>query len=152
MKTPRKRGRPPLEAPQSPAERMRRMRERRRASGMRAVTMWVPVQTAATLYSSHRQIEARSLALHAAIVRKIERDPSLLEVAHRNLNRWRAQSSGESPAWVAEWRELLRRPWLELAAILTELSEYGARVRQSSPFAGVLTEAERVRVYEAFQP
>jgi hypothetical protein len=127
------------------------MRERRKASGLHPLTTWVPVQRVPRVYSAHRQIEARSLALHAAIVRKIERDPRLLEVASRNLERWGARSSDELSVCLTEWRELLQRPWLELAAILTEPSEDGARLRQSSPFAGVLTDAERARIYEAFR-
>lgn len=103
------------------------------------------------MYSAHRQIEARSLALHAAIVRKIERDPRLLEIANRNLESWSARSPDELPVWLTEWRELLQRPWPELAAILTEPSEDGARLRQSSPFAGILADAERARIYEAFR-
>jgi hypothetical protein len=127
------------------------MRERRKASGLHPVTTWVPVQRVPRVYSAHRQIEARSLALHAAIVRKIERDPQLLEIANRNLERWSARSPDELPVWLTEWREWLRRPWPELAAILTEPSEDGARLRQSSPFAGILTDAERARIYEAFR-
>jgi hypothetical protein len=42
-------------------------------------------------YSSHRLLEARSLAMHAVIARKIERDPTLLAIAHRNIERWSAR-------------------------------------------------------------
>ena len=34
--------------------------------------------------------------------------------------------------------------------IITDPGEDAARLRQSSPFAGILTQAERRRVYEAF--
>lgn len=33
---------------------------------------------------------------------------------------------------------------------MTEPSEEGARLRQSSPFAGVLSQTERRRIYDAF--
>lgn len=101
-------------------------------------------------YSSHRVAEARSLALHVAIARKIDRDPTLLELPKRNLARWRARRDSP-PAWIGEWQALLRRPWPEIAALITELSERAARLRQSSPFPGVLTQAERERIYEAFR-
>ena len=126
------------------------MRARRRAEGLHAVTRWEPVQGVCASYSSHRLNEARSLALHAAIARKIDRDPSLLAVPHRNMERWSARWSPEIPPWLQEWERLLRRPWPELAAIITEPSETGARLRQSSPFAGVLSASERARIYEAF--
>jgi hypothetical protein len=102
-------------------------------------------------YSSHRLLEARSLAMHAVIARKVDRDPKLLAIPRRNLNRWRARWPDEPPAWHSEWRALLRRPWPEIAAVITEQSENAARLRQSSPFAGVLTRDERDRIYEAFR-
>jgi hypothetical protein len=131
---------------------MRRLREKRKAAGLKAVTAWVPQerQTALT-YSSHRLVEARSLAMHAVIARKIERHPELLAIAHRNVERWRARWKDAPPAWLEEWQEVLKQPWQHIAAFITEPSENGARVRQSSPFAGILTTEERWRVYEAFR-
>ena len=147
-----KRGRPPTGKAVSAAERMRRMRKRRKAAGLRAVVSWVPpASTVPTLYSSHRLLEARSLAMHAVIAEKIQRDPSLLEVAHNNLTRWRVRWEDEVPGWHREWSAIVKRPWPEIAAIMTEPSEEGARLRQSSPFAGVLSVTERRRIYEAFR-
>ena len=101
-------------------------------------------------YSSHRLLEARSLAMHAVIAAKIERDPKLLDISRRNLKRWRASSAGDVPVWLEEWTRIMKRPWREIAAVITEPSEEGARLRQSSPFAGVLTQSERRRIYDAF--
>jgi len=89
--------------------------------------------------------------MHAVIAAKIEREPKLLDIARNNLKRWRARSKGGAAAWHQEWCEILNRPWPEIAAIMTEPSEEGARLRQSSPFAGVLSAAERRRVYDAFR-
>lgn len=133
------------------AERMRRLRERRKAAGLKPVVAWVPNEAEAPAYSSHRLLEARSLAMHAVIARKIERDPKLLQIARRNVQRWTAQRGTDTPAWLAEWREILGRPWQNIAALITEPSENGARLRQSSPFAGILTHQERWRIYEAFR-
>jgi hypothetical protein len=134
------------------AERMRRLRERRKAAGLKSVVAWVPNEPEQQpTYSSHRLLEARSLAMHAVIARKIERDPTLLAIAHRNIERWSARWKDGHPAWLKEWQEVLKKPWQHVAAIITEPSEHGARVRQSSPFAGVLTNEERWRIYEAFR-
>jgi acyl-CoA reductase-like NAD-dependent aldehyde dehydrogenase len=136
----------------SAAERMRRLRERKKAAGLKPVVAWVASEpeTRAT-YSSHRLLEARSLAMHAVVARKIERVPSLLGIARRNVERWSMQRNNERPAWLDEWCELLNQPWETVAALITEPSENGARLRQSSPFAGILTQQERRRIYEAFR-
>lgn len=44
---------------------MRRVRERRKAAGLHAVTHWEPARTAIVPYFSPRLIEARSLAKQA---------------------------------------------------------------------------------------
>lgn len=128
---------------------MRRMRERRKADGLKPVVSWVP--HTAPVYSPHRLLEARSLAMHAVIAQKIERDPKLLDVPRNNLKRWITRWEDAAPAWYHEWRGIMDRPWPEIAGIITEPSEQGARLRQSSPFAGVLSAAERKRIYEAFR-
>jgi hypothetical protein len=147
---PKSRGRPRKLAPLSAAERMRRMRARRKAAGYREISRWVPKQITGAAYSSHRLAEARSLAMHAAMAQKIEREPTLLDIPRENMERWRARWSDKPPPWWREWRALLQRPWPEIAALITEPSENAARLRQSTPFAGILTDAERARIYEAF--
>src|SRR5581483_7330189 len=137
----------------SPHKSAPRLRERRKAAGLEPVVAWVPNEPRqASVYSSHRLLEARSLAMRAVIARKIERDPTLLAIAHRNLERWRARCKDDAPpAWLEEWQEILKQPWQHVAALMTEPSEHGARIRQSSPFPGILTHDERWRVYEAFR-
>lgn len=89
--------------------------------------------------------------MHAVIARKIERDPKLLQIARRNIQRWSTQRGADTPTWLNEWREILDQPWRSVAALITEPSENAARLRRSSPFAGVLTQQERRRIYEAFR-
>jgi hypothetical protein len=131
---------------------MQRYRVRQRAAGLRASTRWQST-TAAPLTPGllkQRLIEARSLALHCLIARKIVAVPGLLEIARRNLEGWTARYGDSPPRALEEWRAILRRPWAEIAALMTDPGETAARLRQSSPFAGVLTQTERRRVYEAF--
>lgn len=134
------------------AERMRRLRVRRKKAGLRSVVSWQPAASSDPApYSPHRLLDARSLALHALIAAKITRDPDLLRKPRQNLERWSARWASQFPRWAAEWCVILDRPWPEIAALITEPSENAARLRQSSPFAGVLTPQERKRVYEAFR-
>jgi hypothetical protein len=103
------------------------------------------------VYSNHRLHDVRSLALHALIGAKIERDPALLKIARSNLTRWRKRFKGLPNRWWTEWEQLLRRPWPQVAALLTDPGEQATRLRQSSPFAGILTAVERRRIYDAFR-
>ena len=146
-------GRPPTGRALTAAERMQRYRVRQRAAGLRAATRWQPA-TAAPLTPGllkHRVIEARSLAMHCVIAQRIAADPALLDVARRNLAAWRSRYGNSPPRALEEWREILERPWPDIAALITDPGESATRLRQSSPFAGVLTAAERKRVYEAFR-
>lgn len=132
----------------SNAERVRRHRARRRAAGLRAVTRWRPGTPS---WSDHRVAEARSLVLHVLAARRMAAEPRLLERARATLARWLDRYGDQPPAALREWQQLLERPWQEVAARATELSEDSARLRQSSPLATLLSEAERRRVHDAFR-
>ncbi len=132
----------------SAAERMRRHRARRRAAGLRSVRHWAPREA---LWSDHRIAEARSLAMYVMAARRIGADPSLLARARATLERWLERYGETPPAAIAEWRALLARPWPEIAARATALDEEGARLRQSSPLATLLTASERRRIHDAFR-
>jgi hypothetical protein len=101
------------------------------------------------LTSDHARLDERSLALHRRVAEKILADPTLLGRARENVRRWQAASATPSFA-LAEWESILDRPVEEIAALLTERSERANRLRQSSPFAGILTETERRAIYESY--
>jgi hypothetical protein len=91
---------------------------------------------------SHEWIDAPSLALHEAVAARLQAEPQLLEeVARANLRRWLAASSA---APLREWQRLLDTLSLsQLLQLLRSREEQAMRLRQSSPFAGLLTPAER---------
>ena len=146
-----RRGRPPTGVAMTAAERMKRMRARRKATGFKTVAAWVPDTAIAPPYSAHRLLDARSLAMHVLIADKISNDPRLLNIARENLVRWRARWPESPPAWFEQWQEIMSWQWPRIAALITEQSENAIRLRQSSPFAGVLDAEERKRIYEAFR-
>lgn len=131
------------------AERMRRYRARRRAAGLRTLTQRGGHESS---WSDHRVAEARSLALHVLAVRRYARDPRLLDRARATVRRWIDAQGAHVPRALTEWQRLLERPWPEIAARSTALTEDGARLRQSSPLATLLPDRQRQRVYEAFRP
>lgn len=130
---------------------MRRYRARRRAAGLTLRRRWVPGQDVCAPYSDQRLLEARSLALHCVMARKIDRDARLLQRARDNVARWTERAGPQAPRYLAEWRAILQRPWPEIARLITGLEEESFRLRQSSPFAGILTQRERRTIYEAFR-
>jgi len=148
----KRRGRPPKDSSMSAAERMRAYRERKRAAGLKVVHRWEPVEGKVVhQYSDHRILDARSLAMHCKIARKISNTPELLDKAKANLERWSAKSDGPKPRYLQEWQEILERPWPEIAELITSMSEESTRLRSSSPFAGVLSADEREQIYAAFR-
>ncbi len=136
----------------TPAERMRAYRRRKHAAGYKVVSKWQPAgaDNQAT-YSDHRVLDARSLAMHCRISRKIDQNTELLERARRNLRRWSETVSEPLPEYIKEWQEILDQPWPDIAVFITSFSDEAVRLRQSSPFAGVLTPRERKQIYDAFR-
>ena len=99
----------------------------------------------------HPHIDARSLAMAKIIVKRIDADPTLIEVAHRNLQR-EERRRGRLSLASREWKEILTRPWSEVREILLDESDEGQRLRSSRPFAGVVTEEERLEIIRRFPP
>jgi len=101
---------------------------------------------------SHERVDARSLEMGTLIAAKIRRQPELFEIARANLQRWK-QTRKPWPRALQEWEEIIERFDRETGLnLLTEDSEEGRRRRQSDPFCGILTEAERKGIllkYEA---
>jgi hypothetical protein len=90
----------------------------------------------------HARAEERSLALHRAVAERLRRQPLLLETASARVRRWLADGTVSAP-WARRWAELLSRPVDEVAAALVDTSQEARDLRQSSPFAGVLSPRER---------
>jgi hypothetical protein len=100
---------------------------------------------------NHVRIDQRSLVMHRAIAGKLRTDPTLLHIAHDNLNRWMSTANNSRP-YFEKWREILARPVPEILDIIVEDTETMSALRQCSPFAGLLTAKERWAIYEQFSP
>jgi hypothetical protein len=97
---------------------------------------------------SREWIDERSLALHEAVAAKLEADSTLLNVARSNLQRWLRTNS--APA-LLEWRRLVdETPLPQLLALLRSTTEHATRLRQSSPFPGLLTPEERQSILDRY--
>ena len=85
----------------------------------------------------HPHIDARSLDMARIVVERIDADPSLINVAHENLERWR-QLHGTLSRANQEWEQILERPWREIREIRLEESDEGQQLRSTA-----LSRAER---------
>ena len=99
----------------------------------------------------HRLIDERSLAFHQLIAAKMRTSSAPIEKARENIRRWRLNASPGVRAALLEWREALDGPPGNLARLLESDDEHATRLRQSSPFAGCLTEEERGTILSDFQ-
>ena len=99
---------------------------------------------------THQEIDERSLALASAIAEKIDSDPGRggLDHARQVCERWSRQKVATD---VQTWQGILTRDWPEIRPQLLEDSERGRRLRQSSPFCGILTPRERWAIYRRFR-
>ena len=97
----------------------------------------------------HPAIDRMGLAYARIQAKKIDADRTLLQLGLDNIERW-AKLRGGLPRAHEEWRNLLvGEPWEKLRDILIEESDEGQRLRSSSPFAGIVSPAERARIRAA---
>ncbi len=103
---------------------------------------------------SHQWHDELGLLYHRASAEKIRRQPELRRVAVDNIDRW-MERNAYPPSVVralTRWRVLLTTASLdELLAAMTDPSEDGHQRRQNTPFAGVLTQEERLHIREAHE-
>jgi transcriptional regulator with XRE-family HTH domain len=94
--------------------------------------------------------DRRSLELHRAVARRLRENPEgVLAQAWRTLAQMRAAAPGASQL-LREWEVLLSRPIAALLPVLSDRSEWARELRHATPFAGVLSAAERAEIYQAF--
>ena len=99
----------------------------------------------------HPHLDARSLAMARIIVQRIDEASTLIELAHRYLEN-EQQRRGQLCQASREWKQILTRPWSEVREILLDESDEGQWLRSSKPFAGIVTEEERLAIIARHPP
>jgi hypothetical protein len=99
----------------------------------------------------HRLIDERSLAFGRAIARRLAEQPDLVSRASMTLERWMTTSSPRVQPVLNEWRAVLDGPIEELISLLTSTDDRAIRLRQSNPFAGLLSQPERNAILQKFE-
>lgn len=88
----------------------------------------------------HRQPQLRSLAYHRALAKHL--NTRMVADAQQVLTGWELEGR-IAPLYAAQWNELLAKPVAEVRREIGADTPYMADLRQSSPFAGMLSERER---------
>jgi len=90
----------------------------------------------------HQAIDEENRRRDQRLAALIRRDPAIIELAVRNLAAWAKRWGESNPAWE-EWRQLLLMLTpVQLADFLESRTPKSERLRQSTPFLGVLKETE----------
>ena len=101
---------------------------------------------------THEWIDQRSLALDRAVAEKLRAEPALLDRARKTLERWLQRREPAIPPVFCEWREILADwPVGQILELLTSGDENARRLRQSSPFCGILSPAERLAILREYE-
>ncbi len=90
----------------------------------------------------HAAIDRANLNRDRATAAAIRRHPELIQTARENLERWLRQEGESADPVLLEWKDILffLTPD-QLADFLESEAPKANRLRQSSPFAGVLESA-----------
>lgn len=92
----------------------------------------------------HRTAERRSLALHRAIAREL--DDATLALARARVEGWLAAGRPVDPAHATRWRAVLEGDVATVSARVVADDDEMRDLRQSTPFAGLVADAERWRI------
>ena len=101
----------------------------------------------------HIRLVERSRALHQAVAEKIRANPQLIQIARDNLQRWLTEerTHGQASEGLLEWERILQDfSFDQILKLICDPGEEADRLRHATPFAGILTEAERENIYEQY--
>ncbi|MHB1702360.1 MAG: helix-turn-helix domain-containing protein [Acidobacteriaceae bacterium] len=92
--------------------------------------------------------EIRTLEMHRAIATKIGADPEgTLAIARANLATARtADTNGNTTPYLDTWEALIEGPLDRLIRVMNSTDQAARDLRQASPFAGVLSDDDRLGV------
>ena len=105
----------------------------------------------------HEVMDERSIELHGVIARELRANPEKLDLVVAWIQRFLddPEYSDQNKDALAEWMEIIREGLPRVLEALADESDEGQRLRQSSPFAVLMPQDERARIfakYEARRP
>ncbi len=103
-----------------------------------------------TRYHSAEQVSAstlRSRKLHRLVAERLIQDPTLRSVAEKRL-RMLEQVNPHGATYHHRWQDLLNGSLAPLLWKLVEPSEQADTLRSESPFTGLISKEERLRLFD----
>ncbi len=102
---------------------------------------------------NHSENDRASLEMARRVAELLRCDPQVLEIARANLARWSRQNASAASLLrcYAEWEHILERPVDQICDLLCSESDESQRLRQNSPFAGVLSPAQVWEIKSRFR-
>lgn len=97
--------------------------------------------------------EERSLWLHEVVLGQLLMEPQkVMKIARRNLRNWQAvhRSEGMSAWYLNQWEHVFAQGIDEIRRTLVGKDRHSVELRQNSPFSGVLTDSQRMKVLRSF--
>ena len=101
----------------------------------------------------HDVIDERSLELHAVIARELRADPAKLDLVVAWITRFLddPEYSEDNKDALNEWLGIIRQGMPRVLEALADRSGEGQRLRQSSPFAVIMPQDERARIFARYE-
>ncbi len=101
----------------------------------------------------HDVIDERSLELHSVIARELRADPAKLDLVVAWIQRFLDDSeySDRGKDALGEWLAIIRQGLPRVLEVLADRSEEGQRLRHSTPFAVIMPQAERARIFAKYE-
>jgi hypothetical protein len=102
----------------------------------------------------HDLIDRRSLELNRLVAEKIRQQPELMDLVRDKLDRTLAESrlSESCKDALREWKTIFSlKSFEKILEILVEDSDEGQRLRQSTPFTGILSQQERGEIFRRYE-
>ena len=101
----------------------------------------------------HEVIDERSLELHGVIARELRADPAKLDLVVAWIQRFLDDPDfGEdNQDALREWLAIIRQGLPRVLEVLADRSDEGQRLRQSTPFAAIMPQDERTRIFAKYE-
>lgn len=96
----------------------------------------------------------KSLFLHKAVLDELRKDwDKCSAIAYDNIERWKEihRSNGMTVRYLDEWVKVLDKGFTAVSRVVLGVHEHSCDLRQNSPFAGILSDEQRLNVLKEFK-